>query len=136
MAHTARQQQIINELDGNGKTVKPEVISKAKASSVKEGSRRYLSLPGTSIVGIPKFPFETDDKEMQKKIESSRSFAIGHVWIDEMTDRERKSAEKALSALGRDQLVRLAVALGHRDTSRLSKLDLISVCTKEGASLL
>jgi hypothetical protein len=127
----ARQKAIVESLKNGEKVVdlpEPEVIP--------EGPRRYMALPGVTLVGVGRFPMVVEDPEIQKKIESCRSFQQGKIWIENRSEEESSAAENALAGLGFGQLRKLAVALGHRDINRLTKLELIEVCTREGASFL
>ena len=132
---TMKQKEILANINGKG-TIKAEVIAKAGVVDLPEGPRTYMGLPGTTIIGIGKFPRTVDDPETQKKIEGSRSFKQGHIWVDTATDEEKELMDKAMDGLSFSQLRKLASALGHRDISRLTKLQLIEVCTRDGASLL
>ena len=132
---TSKQEKILANID-NPKAVKSGVLAKAKVADLPEGPRSYMGLPGTTIIGIGKFPQTIDDPEIQKRIEGSRSFKQGHVWIDTATDEEKELMDKAMDGLSFSQLRKLASALGHRDINRFTKLQLIEVCTRDGASLL
>ena len=132
---TAKQKEILAKIDGKG-TIKSEVIAQAEVAGLPEGPRTYMGLPGTTIIGIGKFPQTISDPDVQKRIEGSRSFKRGQVWIDATTEEERKLMDKAMSGFSFAQLRKLASALGHRDIGRLTKLQLIEVCTRDGVSLL
>jgi hypothetical protein len=134
-AKTAQQRAILEALEKGG-DVKSELKAAIDVEEAPEGPRTYMGLPGTTLIGVGKFPQTIEDPELQKKIENSRSFKQGHIWLDTKTDEERKAVEMALEGFSFSQLRKLAVALGHRDISRLTKLELIDVCTKDGASLL
>lgn len=132
-----KQKELIEMLDKqNGKTISGEVKAKLQTADLPEGPRRYMGLPGTTLVGIGTFPQTVEDPEIQKKIERSRSFRQGHVWIDSKTEEEAEAMETVLSTLSFGQLRKLATALGQRNIGRLTKLELLEVCTREGASLL
>lgn len=135
MAKTEKQKKILEALQGGGE-IKNEVKAALDLDGLPEGPRHYMGLPGTTLIGVGKFPQTIEDPEVQKKIEQSRSFKQGHIWIDMKSDDERKAAENLLEGFSFGQLRKLAVALGHRNIGRLTKLELIEVCTKDGASLL
>lgn len=130
--NTAKQLAIIKALKEGTSVEKASV----EAVELPEGPRTYMGLPGTTLVGIGTFPMTVEDPAIQEKIENSRSFKIGHVWVETATAEESALMEKALSGFSFSQLRKLAVALGHRNISRLTKMQLIEVCTREGASLL
>lgn len=134
-AVTARQKAILEALEDGGK-VKSELKAEVDLESVPEGPRTYMGLPGTTLIGVGQFPQTIEDPAIQKKIENSRSFKNGHIWLDTKTSEERAAVEDALEGFSFNQLRKLAVALGHRNISRLTKLQLIEVCTRDGASLL
>jgi hypothetical protein len=132
---TENQKKILQALKGGG-VIKGEIQAALESQDLPPGPRTYMGLPGVTLVGVGKFPQTIDDESIQKKIESSRSFKRGHIWIDSKTDDERANIEEALSGFSFHQLRKLAVALGHRNIGRLTKLELMEVCTKDGASLL
>lgn len=135
-ATTAKQQAIIDQLEGKMPEKKVKRSAKKTPEPRADGTKRYMGLPGTEIVGIGRFPFTTDDPEIMEKIERSRSFKSGHVWIDERTDEENEETERLLKNIPRSQLGKLAAALGQRNFGHLSKLELLEICVKDGASLL
>ena len=135
MAKSAKQQAILEALESGGE-IKPEVIAGAIAADLPEGPRTYMGLPGTTLIGVGTFPQTIEDPEIQKKIEGSRSYKQGHIWIETRTEEQTEVLNDAMSGLSFGQLRKLAGALGHRNISRLTKLQLIEVCTRDGASLL
>jgi hypothetical protein len=94
--------------------------------------KRYIARPGFRFCGLPDFPFETDDIELQNKIEGTTAFTrAGRVWLDTKSDDERSAEEKALAGVDFNKLRKMARALGLRDYSGLSKAELIEVISKE-----
>jgi hypothetical protein len=132
---SGKQQAILKALEDGG-TVKAEAIAEAIVAEMPEGPRTYMGLPGTTLIGVGVFPQTIEDPEIQKKIERCRSFKQGHIWIETRTAEETEILDKAMEGLSFPQLRKLATALGHRRISSLTKLQLIEVCTRDGASLL
>jgi hypothetical protein len=131
----AKQQAILDELNGKG-VIKPDATIEAEIEEMPEGPRAYMGLPGTTIIGVGNFPQTIEDPKIQKKVENSRSFRRGHVWLDTRTAEENEALDEAMTGFSRRQLRKLASALGHRNIGRLTKLQLIEVCTRDGVSLL
>jgi len=96
-------------------------------------SKRYIANPGFRFSGIPKFPFETDDKEIQDRIENSFSFKTAkRVWIDPRTAEENDKLEGALGGLNFQMLRKMVRAMGHRDVNKYTKVQLLDILEKEG----
>ena len=130
-----KQEEILKALDGGG-DVSQAIKAQLQTAGLPEGPRRYMGSPGTTIIGIGTFPQTIEDPEIQKKIEGSRSFKTGQVWIDNKTDEEAAAMDVVLQNLSFPQLRKLATALGQRNIGRLTKLELLEICTREGSSLL
>jgi len=133
--NSAQQAAILKALKEGKSTEADPDFSKVE-EEVPDGPRNYMGLPGTTIVGIGKFPRTEEDPEVQARIENSRSFKNGHVWLDNKTPEQNEQIEAALDNLSLSQLQKLALACGQRDISRLTKLQLLEVVTRDGASLL
>jgi len=134
---TAKQLAILDALrEGKATGSAPDLSKAATVEELPKGPRNYMGLPGTTIVGIGKFPRTVEDPEVQARIENSRSFKNGHVWIDNKTPEQLEQVEAALDNLSLGQLQKLALACGQRDISRLTKLQLLEVVTRDGVSLL
>jgi len=101
--------------------------------SEKVESKRYVANPGFSFAGMPRFPFDTDDKELQDRIEGSFAFKVANrVWIDKRSDEENEQLEGALGGLNFQMLRKMVRAMGHRDVNKFTKVQLIDILEKEG----
>ena len=82
---------------------------------------------------MPPFPFETDDKELQDRIENSFAFKVAkRVWVDPRTTEENDNLEGALGGLNFQMLRKMVRAMGHRDVNKFTKVQLIDILEKEG----
>jgi len=84
------------------------------------------------MVSWPEFPIETDDPEMQKKIEASEAFGQGKIWIMKKASVDDKALEGALAGLEFDKLRKMAALAGHRDVQKYSKVELLDILEREG----
>ncbi|MCK5481326.1 MAG: hypothetical protein KAJ06_09270 [Gammaproteobacteria bacterium] len=128
MEQTTEQQAILDDMAG-----KPGGKPAPKAEKpIPDGPRRYVALPGYTLIGVEQFPFETDDEEIQGLVEKSRGFRRGKIWIERRNSEEREAAESALDGLNFHQLRKMAAALGHENVQRFKKIELIDILEKEG----
>jgi hypothetical protein len=109
---------------------------KAKGKPKKEvepkGPTRFVSSPGYSVVGLPNFPFETEDPAIISEVKKSRGYRIGKIWVETRTIREQSANEKALEKLGLEKLRRMVSALGYGNISQYRKYELMDILVKEG----
>jgi hypothetical protein len=126
MQTTEAQKNILEELAGKpgGQATQTEVVP--------DGPRRYMAQPGYEIVGIPIFPFETDDPEVQAEIEKSRGFKRGKIWLETRTPEEREATESALEKMPVRKLRAIVNSLGHKNVAQYRKYELLDILMKEG----
>lgn len=128
-ATTKNQQNILNKLEG-----KPPVGggNEPKKKTAPKGPRRYMADPGIELVGEPPFPFETKDRKQWARIEKSRSFKRGRIWVEMRTEEERDAADDALRHVSVPKLRKILIALGHRRVTQYRRYELIDLLSKEG----
>jgi hypothetical protein len=125
---TAHQKQILDNIESAGnKPPQAEV-----KQEIPDGPRRYVSNPGYQIVGLPAFPLETEDPEIQGQIERSRGFKRGQIWIEMRTAEEREITEGALGNMAVAKLRALVKALGYKNINSYRKYELLDILMKEG----
>jgi hypothetical protein len=125
---TQAQQEILDDIENKGnkpKDAKPK-------PTIPDGPRRYVSNPGYQIVGLPEFPFETDDPAVQAEVEKSRGFKRGKIWIEMRTQEERDATESNLDKMPVAKLRALVKALGYKNINSYRKYELLDILMKEG----
>ncbi|MHC4517382.1 MAG: hypothetical protein ACYTAS_02230 [Planctomycetota bacterium] len=125
---TQAQQEILENIEKSGKKPKD---AKAKPA-IPDGPRRYVSNPGYQIVGLPAFPFETDDPDVQAEVERSRGFKRGKIWIEMRTQEEREATESSLDKMPVVKLRVMVKALGYKNINSYKKYELLDILMKEG----
>jgi hypothetical protein len=84
------------------------------------------------MVALPPFPIETDDEDLQKKIEASKAFQQrGQIWIMKESKGD-KALEGALKNLKFSTMRKMAAAAGHQNVQKYTKVELLDLLEREG----
>lgn len=92
----------------------------------------FKAKDGYELVGQPKFPFTTTDPVLIAVIRKSRAYRGGVVWEEHRSPEEIALAEKSLTGVSFDRLIKTARKLGIRFSKHMSKVDLLELIEKEG----
>ena len=92
--------------------------------------KKYMARMGYTLVGFPEFPIETDDVDVQGKIEATDAFKTKKIWVVDTSKDE--ALEGALAGVKFSALRKMASAMGFREVHKMKKVELLALLEKEG----